>query len=79
MVFLKFFSKKVDFEKNQQMTKSMKYYPGYKELTCLSTSVNGVNLDLYVVMYVAMIYMSACVVLSGHETIPGNPSISNDL
>ena len=61
------------------MTKYMKYYPGFKELTCLPTSVNEVNLGLYVVMYVAMIYMFACVVLSGHETIPGNPSISNDL
>ena len=31
MVFLKEFFKKVDFEKNQQTTKSMKTFPGGKE------------------------------------------------
>ena len=32
MVFLKEFSEKVDFEKNQQTKKSMKIFPGGKEL-----------------------------------------------
>ena len=32
MVFVKFFFQKVDFEKNQQMTKSMKNYPVGKQL-----------------------------------------------
>ena len=32
MICLKEFFEKVDFEKNQQTTKSMKKYPTYKEL-----------------------------------------------
>ena len=45
MVFLEEFFEKADFEKNQQTTKSMKYYPVGKELNKCVTATQWDNMS----------------------------------
>ena len=69
MVFLKFYFEKVDFEKNQQMTKNMKNYSACKELMFYFSLKEHCEHSYKNTSHVDGSFMSLTTLWPGHEIL----------